>query len=493
MVNDRQVRTLMKEYEKDGNLSRAAMKADMDRKTARKYRDSGKLPSQIKKPRTWRTRKDPFADDWGDIEAKLGDAPELEAKALFEDLQERKPGKYSDGQLRTFQRRVKAWRARKGPDKEVFFAQEHRPGEAMQTDFTWATELEVTIGGEVFEHMLCNCVLPYSNWQWVTICHSESLSSITHGVQEAIFRLGRAPGFHQTDNSTAATHSVGSKKRDFNQRYLALMRHLGMKPRTIGVGKSHQNGDVESLGGVLKRRLTQHLLLRSRRDFESVKAYQRWLHLSVGKANKNRTDKLETELKKMHAVTVDRLPTYTEQTVKVTGRSTIRVKRNTYSVPSRLIGERIRVRVFEDRLEVWHGQSHQLTVERLRGESGHCIDYRHIIWSLVRKPGAFERFKWRDELFPRLVFRKAYDILTDHHTIRRADIEYLRILHLAASTFECDVASALSLLIESDELRSCDDVRNLVSPATPSVPDIEAPKVDLTSYDELLVSKEVVQ
>lgn len=486
MVTDTQVRKLMKEYEKDQNLSRAAMKADMDRKTARKYLDADKLPSETKKPRHWRTRKDPFRDDWPDIEAKLEDAPELAAKTLFDDLRRRRPGKYSDGQLRTMQRRVKKWRAEKGPPKEVFFPQRHRPGEAMQTDFTWANELEITIGGQPFEHMLCNVVLPYSNWQWVTICRSESMAAIKKGVQQAVFRLGKVPTHHQTDNSTAATHSLGTKKRDFNDEYMALMRHLGMKPRTIQIGKSHQNGDVEALGGVLKRRLKQHLLLRASRDFDSVDDYQSWLEGVVKQANAHRQKRLDEELKAMDTLTVDRLPAFSEKRVKVTSWSTIRIKRNAYSVPSRLIGERVVARIYDERIEVFYGQSHQLTIPRLGGEGSHRIDYRHIIWSLVRKPAAFERYRYRQALFPTLVFRKAYDVLCERLTARSADLEYLRILHLAASTMESDVEMALSLLLDSGGLKSCEDVRELVSPVNTEIPQMEPPDVDLDSYDALL-------
>ncbi len=165
---------------------------------------AGKCPSDLKKERTWRTRPDPFELVWPEIKAKLDDAPELEAQILFEDLMERNPGAFEPGQLRTFQRRVKSWRAQKGPVKEVFFPQMHRAGEAAQTDFTWANELNVTIAGKVFEHMLCHFVLPYSNWQWATICHSESMSSLKHGIQESVFQLGGVPRYHQTDHSTAA-------------------------------------------------------------------------------------------------------------------------------------------------------------------------------------------------------------------------------------------------------------------------------------------------
>ena len=177
-------------------------------------------PRRCASPGEWRTRPDPFAEDWPGIAERLADAPELEARALFEDLLSRQPERYEPGQLRTFQRRVKQWRAQEGPDKEVFFPQAHRPGEAAQTDFTDASGLGITIAGEPFPHLLCHFVLPYSNWQWATTCQSESMLALRRGVQSAVFRLGRIPDFHQTDNSTAATHDLRTGKRGFNQEYV---------------------------------------------------------------------------------------------------------------------------------------------------------------------------------------------------------------------------------------------------------------------------------
>jgi hypothetical protein len=198
----------MEEMSKHGQIGQAAMKADMDQKTARKYVAAGKLPSELKQPRDWRTRPDPFEEHWSEIEAKLRDTPEFEAKTLFELLQQQHPGRYEDGQLRTLQRHVKRWRAAHGPDRAVVLAQQHRPGEAAQTDFTHATELAVTIAGQLFVHLLCVLVLPYSNWQWATVCLSESILALRKGVQRALFQLGRVPQYHQTDGSTAATHKI---------------------------------------------------------------------------------------------------------------------------------------------------------------------------------------------------------------------------------------------------------------------------------------------
>lgn len=498
---DAQVRKLMEEYGRHGKIEMAALKAGMGRKAAAKYIREGKLPSDLKQSRTWRTRADPFEEVWPEIARKLADAPELEAKILFEDLLEREPERFSAGQLRTLQRRVKQWRAQEGPDKRVFFPQQHRPGEAAQTDFTWATELGITIGGEEFPHMLCHFVLPYSNWEWATICHSESMLALKHGVQEAVFRLGRVPIYHQTDHSTAATHELGEKEkrarrdegtektRGFNEEYLGLMRHLGMEPRTTQVGEKEQNGDVESLNGALKRRMRQHLLLRGSKDFESVAEYEKWLQSVLGKANASRSSRVAEELGVMKAVRVERLAEYEEVEVSVTSWSTIRVKRNTYSVPSRLMRERVRVRVYEDRVEVYYGGAVQLTCERLIGAGGSRINYRHIIWSLVRKPGAFERYRYREDLFPSLTFRKSYDSLRDGLTPRKADVEYLRILHLAAKTMESKVEAALESLLAKGETPLADLVKGLVAPEEPEMPGIPAlaaPHVDLSEYDMLL-------
>ena len=180
-TTDAQVRKLMKEHGKSGKIEASALKANMSRNTASKYIRAGKLPSELNKPHTWRTRSDPFSEHWSEVEQRLKDAPEFEAKTLFEDLLARYPGTFEEGQLRTFQRRVKQWRAQQGPDREVFFNQQHRPGEAFQTDFTWGNTLGVTIGGEAFSHIFCHVVLPYSNWQWATICRTESLAALKRG------------------------------------------------------------------------------------------------------------------------------------------------------------------------------------------------------------------------------------------------------------------------------------------------------------------------
>ncbi len=183
----------MEEMSKHGHIGQAAMKAGMDRKTARKYVDGGRLPSELTKPRDWRTRVDPFEEHWTEVVERLALTPELEAKTLFEVLQVEHPERYEDGQLRTLQRRIRWWRAAHGPDREVSLAQQHRPGEAAQTDFTHTDELAVTIAGEPFVHLLCVLVLPHSNWQWATVCLSESMVALRRAFSARCFRSDVCP------------------------------------------------------------------------------------------------------------------------------------------------------------------------------------------------------------------------------------------------------------------------------------------------------------
>ena len=488
-VKDAQVSKLMDEMTKHGQIGIAAMRSGMDRKTARKYVEAKKLPSELREPRSWRTRKDPFEADWPWVVGQLKTSAELEAKTLFEALQREHPGRYEDGQLRTLQRRVKQWRAEHGPDKEVFFAQEHRPGEAVQLDFTHGSSLGVTILGVVFAHLLCHVVLPYSNWQHVTVCLSESFLALKRGLQAALFELGRVAEWVQTDNSTAATHELADGRRGFNKDYEDLVRHLGMKPRTIAVGKKEQNGDIEAAHRPLKRRIEQQLLLRGSRDFDSVEAYEKWLcAVIVRPANRNRAKHFDEELARMSPMRATRLPEFVERDVRVTSWSTIRVDRRTYSVPSRLIGEKVRVRLYENHLDIYYGSRWQFRFARLRGPQLRRIDYRHVIWSLVQKPGAFARYKYRRELFPTLTFRRAYDAITARESSRETDLEYLRILHLAAATMEADVESCLESMLAAGESISADEIRKRArKDEEVSIPELAPYEASLEDYDELLL------
>lgn len=477
------------EVEEGSGIGHAAMRAGMHRNTARRHLAQGLLPSERRQPRAYRTRPDPFAADWGDLEARLAECPELEAKTLFEDLRALRPGVYADGHLRTFQRRVRAWRARRGPDREVFFPQVHRPGEAAQTDFTHAASLGITIGGEPYPHLLCHFVLPFSNWGWATPCRSESMAALLEGMQEALWRLEGAPEWSQTDNSTAATHDLRSGKRGFNAEYLRLVSHYGMRARTTGIGEKEQNGDVESLHGALKSHLEQQLLLRGSRDFESHGAYRAWLAQVLERRNALREPRISEERAVLRPLPSVRLPSYREIEVRVGQGSTIRVMGHPYSVPPRLCGERVRVRIHETRIEVLFAGEMQVETARPLGRDGHGIQYRHVIGSLVRKPGAFRLYRYRDAMFPTQTFRRAYERIARDGSAWANDVEYLRIVQLAATTMESDVETALRALLDSDTRPTFDLVRARVAPPAPSAPALDVPAVDLSSYDAILGSE----
>ena len=478
------------EYQKSGKLQMAALKAGMNRDTAAGYIGSGQLPSERVVARDWRTRQDPFEGHWAEAEAMLREAPELEAKALFEWLGEQHGCPYDEGQLRTFQRHVRRWRGLSGPEKEVYFPQEHRPGVRMSTDFTCLNALGLTIRGEPLDQSLCHSVLTYSNWQWGTLCLSESFLALRKGVQSALVRLGHVPAEHWTDNTTAATHRLGGDAqghRGFNGRYLKLMEHFGIEPRTINRAEPHENGDVESANGAFKRRLKQHLLLRGSTDFAAEDGLRRFIEEVFHKANRGRQKRLAEELAVMRPLRVALLPEYVEEDVPVSRWSTVQTDRRIYSVPSRLIGETVRIWRYEERVEVYLAGVRQLVMPRLIGEHMHAINYRHIIEWLIRKPGAFAQYRFRADLFPSLVFRRAYDRLCQDCAPRAADLDYLRILRQAARTMECEVERVLVDLAQRDLTPRWVLVQEFWPATQPaSAPDLQPLRVELDAYDTLL-------
>ncbi len=287
-VTDRQVRRLHALLHSRKPLSVAAMRVDMDRKTARKYRDEAKLPSELETwPRTWRTREDPFADVWEEVREQLELSPGLQAKILFEWLQRRYPGRFADGQLRTLQRRVRQWEAISGPPKEVFFAQTHHPGRLGASDFTHMTSLAVTLGGQPFDHMVYHFVLTYSNWETASICFSESFESLSDGLQHALWEVGGSPQRHRTDRMSLAVNNASSAK-EFTGRYQALMDHYGLEMEKINARQAHENGDAEQSHYRFKEAVDQALLLRGNRDFMDRAAYARFLREILDQRNAGR-------------------------------------------------------------------------------------------------------------------------------------------------------------------------------------------------------------
>jgi hypothetical protein len=492
-ATDAQVRIAMRERKKGKNQEQAAAKANLrSRKTVNKYEKLGLLPSQLQKPRTYRTRPDAFSEDWPVLGKMLADAPELEAKTLFDWLCEQQPGKYQASQLRTLQRRVSKWRAL-NQEQMATFAQVRVPGEMMQLDGTWMTALSITIGGQPFKHMLLHCVLPYSNWEWGRVVQSESLGAVQLGLQSALTKLGYLPRIIQTDNSSAATRRLGreetgaaGKSRAYTDEYLHILNHFGLKPQAIHVGASNENGDVEAGNGAFKRSVRQQLLLRGSNDFDSLETYEAFLFSIMEKRNKQRQERLEKELAVMRPLRATLLATSGKQRARVSQGSLIRVKEKTYSVPTSLIGKMVTVYIHEWSLDIYYAGQLIESVPRLIGNDAHRVNYRHVIDSLLRKPGGFRRYRYRDDLFPSLIFRRAWEELDGRYAPRRADLTYLRILHLAARRLECDVAAALETLVAGNKAWTDADVTRMLAVETPAVPAIEQPVAHLQVYDQLL-------
>jgi transposase len=491
MVTDRQVRRLMGLLSRGKTLAAAAAKADMDEKTARKYRLLGRLPSEVMPEHTWRTRVDPFSQVWDELKAKMEINPGLEAKTLFEDLQRRYPGQFADGQLRTLQRRVKVWRALEGPPKEVYFPQVHKPGELCQSDFTCMNSSSVMIQGQRFDHMIYHFVLTYSNWETGTICFSESFEALSEGLQNALWQLGGVPKTHRTDRLSAAVQKPDNPE-EFTQRYNALLKHYGIEGVKTRPASPHENGDVEQRHHRFKRALEQSLMLRGSRDFASRDEYVAFLHKLFSQLNAGRQKRLSEELNVISSLPQRRLDSARRLRLKVGPSSTIRVYNNVYSVDSRLIKETVEVRLYAERLQVWYAQRLVDTIPRLRGDGKHRIEYRHIIDWLVRKPGAFENYRYRQDLYPTHRFRVAYDWIKQRRP-SRATKEYLQILYLAARENETAVDDALRTLINQDQPITIDAVKSLVCGQQEVVPvtEVNIAEVDLGAYDTLLGVGEV--
>ena len=524
----------------------AAAMAGMSERSARKWQ-CGPLPSETKQERRWRTRPDPFDGVWEEEILPLlrGEAAgRLRATTIIEWLEEKFPGRFSASQLRTLQRRLQDWRALNGPDQEVYFPQEHPPGREAQLDFTHCNSLGVTIGGRRYRHLLFQLVLSHSGWRYAEVVAGETFVALKQGLQNALWELGGAPQIIRSDNSSALTHEIKrSRGRALNDNYAELLEHYGIEATLINSGESHENGVAEQAHYRLKDALDQALMLRGSRDFDSAESYTGFVRKVVERRNRLVQGKLEQERPLLQCLppapvpeyvnhqalmlrgsrdfdsaesytgfvrkVVERrnrlvqgkleqerpllqclppapVPEYVNHQARVRKWSTIQAAGRTYTVPSRLIGKEVQIRLYAERLEVYYKGHLVERMERVRGEREANVNYRHVIGSLVRKPGAFARYRFREQMFPTMTFRLAYDALKRWRG-ERTDVEYLRILHLAATTMESTVDSALALLLEAGEPFDYATVKELANPAPPRAPVLSLSGMpDLRVYDSLL-------
>jgi hypothetical protein len=283
-------------------------------------------------------------------------------------------------------------------------------------------------------------------------CYSESLLSLERGVQDAVWELGGVPEVLQTDQNSAATHQISQegKERTFNEDYRAFCRYLKVEPRTIHVNSPDEQGDVEAANRHLKRRLRNHLILRGSSDFRSETEYAHFVAKVCRGANALRVQRLAEELPRLSPLPRERHPQTQELTARVSSASVVQVKKLPYSVPSRLIGATLSVQLSENELAIYHHGRLVRTVARAAA-SQQRIDYRHVIDWLVRKPGAFANYVYRESLFPSVAFRQAYEAFKRHDE-SRADKRYLQVLHLAAKGSETAVAEAIIAVLRAAEV-----------------------------------------
>jgi len=481
---DEQVIKLSIEYKRTGKIEMSSIKAGTNRKTGSKYIGLGKLPSELKKPHTWKTKVDVFEDVSEEIKAIIKLEPKVEAKAMLDNLIEKYPGQFTQSHLRTLQRRFDNWKIELGKWKEVFFDQEHKPGEIMQLDWTSMNSLEISINNVKFDHKLCHCVLTYSNWEWGEICLSESFLSLKKAFQSSVNELGKIPEILKTDNSSAATHRISNNehKRVFNSAYKSFCEYYGIVPQTTNIRKANENGDIETQNGHFKRKLNQELIFRGYRDFGSVDEYSLFIKAVLRKFNKNREQKLSEEVAFMRDAPAIFFPEYKEEVSVVSKQSTVRFNKVAYSVASQYIGTQVTGHIFEDKIDVYYRHNLILTLPRIHDDRGAYIDYRHIIKELIRKPGAFANYRYRDFMYPNETFRKLNSDLINNYGDRRGNREYLEILNLAAMEGEKRSCEAINILFEEQSAITVEMVKQKLNICM-VIPIQKEFNADLSGYD----------
>jgi hypothetical protein len=436
---------------------------------------------------------DPLAEVWDtEIVPLLKEFPHFRATTILEELQRAHPEAYGESVLRTLQRRVSQWRAISGPERELIFRQDHPPGWQALSDFTDAACLDVTIAGAPFPHLIYHFWMAFSGWQFVkAIQGGESFTALTEGMQEALWQLGAAPKTHRTDRLSAAYRNLADED-DASAGYKAFCTHYGIEPTRNNPGVSHENGSVEAAHGHLKKTLAEALDLRGSRDFEDLAAYQSFLAEVIGRRNARRRAEVKLELAAMASLPKFKTTDFTLASAVVTRSGMICVRHVHYTVPSRLVGHRLKVHVYDDRLVCFLGVTEVLQLSRVhrprRGSRRETvIDYRHIINALMKKPQAFRRYLHREALFPRTAFRRAWDALEAALDERRACRAYVGLLHLAATqACEARLAAWLDEVLDRADLPDLEAARLAMAPTMIAAPSLVVPAPDVRAYDDLI-------
>lgn len=481
-ITTNQVKLLMKKLKKY-NQETAAAKAGMDVKTARKYLKSKRLPSDMRKVYQ---RNEPtiFTNHLDEITNMLKNSPGLQAKTVMNYLVKKYPSQYKIGQLRTLQRHLSNWRVQYGESQAVIFRQDLKPGKQSQSDYTCMNSLNITINGIKFNHLLYHFMLPYSRWESIYLCFSESFDTMVVGYEKAVWELGCTAPEHRTDNLTAATHAMGSK-REFNDRWNQFMEHYAVTPTTNNLGVKHENGSVEKSHDTLKDAIAQELMLRGSTDFVTQKDYCCFVENLVTGRNAARKEVLVTEIEHLIELPHRKWHSPIVMRVRVSSGSIVQILEVPYTVPSRLIHYTLKAYVYPDEIILFYDNKKLQTMPRLQANSLAGINYRHLIDSLIRKPAAFANYQYHEAMFPRLCFKKAYDVLRDEIP-GNADKHYLKILQLAKLNSEQEVANALELLLEERQLPLTEVVKSLIDIYVKERCSVQVYQPNVADYDCLL-------
>ena len=468
----------------------SAAKAGFSERTARRI-DSNKHQKKSKLPRQYKTRKDPFNGDFEKYLIPLLERePKLQPITLLDALDEQAPGKYDHSHLRTLQRRVKRWRAQKGPEKEVIFQQKHIAGDMGISDYTWANELNITIDGKAFHHKLYHYRLVYSGWTYVqVVLGGESFESLSSGLQNALWQSGGVPATHRTDSLSAAFNNHYEEER-LTERYAKLCQHYGVKATRNNKGVAHENGAIESPNRHLKHKLEQKLLLRGYRDFVTLVDYEAFINEIIRKINRRCKTRFEEEKGHLNPLPQRRTHDFSELYVKVTTRSTISVKRVTYTVPSQLIGETLLIHIYDQHLALFYGHEQTLSLTRLYAQGNtraRAINYKHIIHSLAKKPNAFKSSAYRDDIVPEGDFTLIWTQLKTKG-INDEDCHYMVSLLSLADTYDCEAALGRFVLdsLETGQRASIKTCREQFASNDVDMPLYASQQHDLSTYDTLL-------
>jgi len=469
----------------------AAAKAGFSPATGYRIEADPRLPSQKKAPRG-RRRPDPLADVWdAEIVPILKAAPGLRAIAVLAEIRRRHP-EIGPGIRRTLERRMRAWRALVGPEQDVVFRQEHPPGRLGLSDFTDTKVLGVMIAGVLLAHRLYHFRLAFSGFAHAhVVLGGESFVALAEGLHRALRALGAVPLEHRSDSLSAAFRNLDrDAQEDLTQRYQGLMRHYDMTPSRNNPGVAHENGSIESPHGHLKKALEDALLLRGSRDFDDLDAYRRFVDEIVGRQNANNRKRIELERVSLLPLPKRRTSDYEEKIVTVTSSGGFTLRRVFYTAPSRLIGHRLRVHLYDDRLDCFLGSTPMMTLRRGRmvsdSKGGHVVDYRHVIHALRKKPMALLNLVYRDQLFPRPAYARAFEVLCAEAGDRRACKITVELLALAHDRVcEAELAQVIDAELEEGRLPDIDVLRARFQPDATSIPDVTIELVALSSYDEL--------